>query len=534
MQFLDTIISAITTPIRILYYWGSQCVPGVKALGRLSLPMKWALVALLFCLINLIAAVLTDSSWNTTNSIRWIVFLVGSIVIPFLVFFFVKFLLMEEQSRFPELDRVWFDGLRESESKGIDLATTPIFLILGAKSRSEAKTMMELTDLDLPVSVPASGESLISFHAGSRGIFLFLNGCSCVSRMSFATGVSSVNKDLTRTNPLPHQQKRETLLADDASSFGMERSMSMHAEAPAMLSAEPRPVAAGSTMQLDDIQDVNEILMQPTGGRSLSSQDALECTDRLRHMCKLIKKSRGPVCPINGIVVAIPMDLVENSCGGLQVAIQKDLELLRSELKVRCSITSVITGMEQDEGFIEFTKRLPAQQITENRMGKGCQIWASPEMSRLDAISVHATGAFEDWIYTLFQKDDALKKSRNSKLFQLLVRVRGTFATNLRVVLSQGFGFDPTSQPWMAKEQFLFSGCYFVAAGTGPSQQAFVKSVFAKVLDQEGDLEWSPAAKRADRYYMFLANIAALVGMLALLTTIGVLIYYFNRTPVEP
>jgi hypothetical protein len=155
----------------------------------------------------------------------------------------------------------------------------------------------------------------------------------------------------------------------------------------------------------------------------------------------------------------------------------------------------------------------------------------APDAARLDAVAIHASATFEDWIYMLFQEEGALKKKHNSRLFLMLCRVRGAFAENLRSVLVRGFGFDPKIEGHLAFEQFLFGGCYFAATGPGASQQAFVKSVFAKALQQEGELEWAPNARRNDNFYHFLANLAALVGTLALLAIFGMLIYQFVVVP---
>ena len=183
--------------------------------------------------------------------------------------------------------------------------------------------------------------------------------------------------------------------------------------------------------------------------------------------------------------------------------------------------------MEIEEGFIELIKRLPPQKVSENRFGKGSDIWVSPETARLDAIAIHAIATFEDWIYMLFQEENALKKKHNSRLFSMLCRVRGEFSGNLRAVLTTGFGFDPKTQPNLAHEQFLFGGCYFGATGGTTNQQAFVKSVFAKTIQQDGELEWAPEARIRDSQYHFLANLAALIGTIAIIAIAVMLILYF-------
>jgi len=288
---------------------------------------------------------------------------------------------------------------------------------------------------------------------------------------------------------------------------------------------EPNPL--GGTMLLDESQDLNEIWKIVSTSKQLASQEIVDCEDRMRHICKLIKKARLPLCPINGIISTLRFELVESSSTHLQIAIQKDLAVLREEFQVRCPNTVLITGMEAEQGFIEMIKRLPPQQPTENRFGKGSELWVAPEAARLDAIAVHATATFEDWIYMLFQDANALKKKNNAHLFMMLCRVRGGFSDSLRSVLARGFGFDPKIEPQLAYEQFLFGGCYFAATGSAPNQQAFAKSVFGKAMQQEGELEWAPEARKTDSHFQFLANLAALMGTIALIAIVGMLVDKF-------
>jgi hypothetical protein len=221
----------------------------------------------------------------------------------------------------------------------------------------------------------------------------------------------------------------------------------------------------------------------------------------------------------------LPFELIEIAGPQIQVAAQKDLAVLREELLVRCSNTILITQLDKDDGFQELVKRVGEERSREFRFGKGSELWNAPEAARLDATAAHAVGAFEDWIYMLFQEENALKHRYNSRLFMLLCRIRGRFADNLRAVLSRGFGFDPLTEPYLAHEQFLFGGCYFAATGADPSRQAFVKSVFLKGLQQEGELEWAPEARRRDRQLQFAANLFALLGMVSLLAIAGMLIW---------
>ncbi len=525
MNFIQSLIDAITTPIRQLITWFVQCLPGMNAIARLSLPTKWSLLSLLF-LLMIWGAALVRHYFFDLGTRHWFeyevvpIFFVMSISI--FVYFFVLFLLKEQVSRYPELDRIWSDALDQSKDKSISISNTPLFLVLGSSNQRDVKTIAGSMGIDFPVDIQSSGAPPLTFHACRDAIFVFVNGCNCISRLATTSNCSTNEKSPSLIDGMQHSDVGGTI---DAT----------HLNAPP-LNAEPEnfsktihsePFSPGGTMLLDESVDMNELWKPASTSKILTSQEIVDNEDRLRHVCKLIKKARLPLCPINGIVTTLRFELVESSSAQLQVAIQKDLAVLREEFQVRCPNTVLITGMEEEEGFIEMIKRLPPQQPTENRFGKGSELWVAPEAARLDAIAVHATATFEDWIYMLFQEANALKKKNNARLFMMLCRVRGAFSVSLRSVLAQGFGFDPRLEPRLANEQFLFGGCYFAATGPVPNQQAFLKSVFAKVMQQEGELEWAPQARRQNGQYQFLANIAALVGTIALIAIAAMLIHKF-------
>jgi len=528
MNLIHSIINAITTPIRQLFQWFVQCLPGMKALGRWSIPIKWSLLTLIFLMMIWTAAYIKHRLdvkgriWDWNDWLIWFILPIPMVIgISIFVYYFVKLYLKEEGSRFPELDRIWSEGLEASAEKDIIMSQTPLFLVLGVSTYREVKSLTSLIEIDFPVQVPTGGSPPLAYYASEQGIFVFLNGCNCISRLSTSNSVAPSMTDPSSGSELLPTDIGGTI---QATHMAVPQFSTMQVPDAVQPNEHFQP---GGTMLLSEGQSLGEIWKSDTTSKVLTSNEIVDAEDRLRHVCGLIRKARLPLCPINGIVSTIPFDLIESSSAQLQIAIQKDLAILRQEFQVRCPNTVLVTGMENEEGFVELIKRIPAKKLSENRFGKGSDIWVSPEVARLDAIAIHATATFEDWIYMLFQEENALKKKHNSKLFSMLCRVRGVFSENLRSVLSRGFGFDPQTQPDLAHEQFLFGGCYFAATGATSTQQAFVKSVFAKTMQQEGELEWAPEARVRDNYYHAMANFAALIGTLALIAIAVMLILRF-------
>lgn len=512
-----------------------------------------ALMMFLFLLLLFIAGVVDYAIFSPNSApfqLYWFpaLFLLV-IIIPVIVYYLVQTWMIKEVSRFPEIDRIWEAGVAECSRHGIELTGVPVFLVLGSRDQRQSSQLMKASQLPLTVALPTQEDSDISFYANSEAVFLHLNGCNCLSRLSSApTSAAPAGPAASPTQWAAGGQPTGTI---DASMFG-QMAKPGATPAPASLgqtltegsfpAANPgafQPAAAGvgGTMLLPEGQGISDFLSSGGGSVAnvdvprvpqLSSQDIAERELKLRHVCKLLNRGRQPLCPINGLISLLPFDLVEIASTQIQAAVQKDLAILREELLVRCPNTVVVTQLDREEGFQELVKRVGEERAREFRFGKGSEAWNAPDAARLDATAAHAVGAFEDWIYMLFQEENALKHRYNSRLFILLCRVRGKFAENLRTILARGFGFDPLTESRLAYEQFLFSGCYFAAAGSDPSRQAFVKSIFLKCLQQEGELEWAPEARRRDQQLQFVANLMALIGMLSMLSIVGMLLWKYG------
>ena len=252
---------------------------------------------------------------------------------------------------------------------------------------------------------------------------------------------------------------------------------------------------------------------------------------RLNYVCSLLRTARRPVCPINGLMVVTPFPLIEAGSPHPQLALQNDLRVLRERLAVRCPAALLVSEMENVDGFLELVKRFGVDDARERRLGKGCEAWGDATVSRVDAVAAHAIGSFEDLIYLLFQSPETLRRRYNGKLVALLCRSRGIFAESLRSFARNAFGYDAQASPDLAHSHFLFTGCYFAATGGDEDHRAFSKAVFHKLVEQQGELEWTPKARREDNMLQTWANFFALIGMLALAAIIvGIILLFWNPT----
>jgi len=90
-------------------------------------------------------------------------------------------------------------------------------------------------------------------------------------------------------------------------------------------------------------------------------------------------------------------------------------------------------------------------------------------------------------------------------------------------IITTGFGQDSEKNP--SADSLLFSGCYFAATGDNDDQQAFVKGVFDKLVDEQEELEWSRAALAKHRRYQRLAYVGITLDVLLAASLAGMILY---------
>ena len=146
-------------------------------------------------------------------------------------------------------------------------------------------------------------------------------------------------------------------------------------------------------------------------------------------------------------------------------AVRDDLRTIQRILKVRCPVFAVFPEMEIDAGFPEFVG--PDVGGTCGRAAA-----ASPSRPRTpfsgDLVQrglIWMSGWFHGWILSLMA-DDLLNQAGNNQLFSLDLEFR-RYRKRLRSVLEAAFATHRETEP------VLFRGCYFMATGNNPGEQAF-------------------------------------------------------------
>lgn len=258
----------------------------------------------------------------------------------------------------------------------------------------------------------------------------------------------------------------------------------------------------------------------------VSHQYSTSCLQELQYLGQLVCRARQPLCAINGVLSLIQFESIHSSqteLEELQRAIRGDLETIRYAFQVRVPVSALVVGLEKERGFRELISRVGKERARSQRFGRRFDMQAVPEKDQLVALATHLCGVFEDWCYTLFREEHALTRPGNTRLYELLSKVRCGWKGRLGEILSGGFGCDTTKRGEVSSS--LFSGCYFAATGDTPDRQAFVRGVVEKMGEEQELIEWTAEALGANKRQNISANLGVFVA-LGLLASL-ILMYFF-------
>ena len=508
----------ILAPLRVIGRF-ARMVTSPRRLLDISLPARVAYLLAFFLVLCAILAyvafafsddVAARATWYHPSRIAIIIGLV--IAIPVVVYRALLLWLEGDPSDFPDIDEAWDAGVAALEENGLLLDELPIFLVLGADSPTQMDTLMGSVGWDLVVSGAPNGRAPLRWYGNDRCIVLACTGTGCLGSLNQggvggdAGAVSGSRSQIVGTLVPGGGGITDTALPTAATGG-----------APSAPQAGIRGTLVLGADSTEGHVDRDATVHGPTGqgGGSLSHRQAEEESARLRHVCRRLRRARQPLCPLNGLLVLFPLPVLKNilSAQDMPRAVRRDLATIHHETSLFSPVTVLVTGMEQEPGFSELVRRVGLDRAKAHRFGKGLQVGTRPSAENLEALTWHACGAFEDWVYSLFREPDGLNKPGNSKLYGLLCAVRREVQTRLQTVLLHGFSNDQTEDAESAPK--VFAGCYFAATGPSDDRQAFVKSVFEKMLDLEEEVEWSEMALvEDDRHYRASQVVMFLLGLL--------------------
>jgi hypothetical protein len=544
MSFLRQLLEMLTYPLRALISTPSRLFAGSKRLMGMSLPARVAWVVAVFLVIcvttTLIAFYYTQDrpfvqAKLTPTFILVVVILL--VVIPFVLYKALKLWLEGEISPFPDIDHAWKTGLAELQQHGIDLMETPLFLVLGSASEAQEKGLFNASGLSLNVKEFPKGPAALHWYANADGVYLVCTDAGCLSKAA-NLGRQAEEDDAARPGLVVPRAGGDALRGTIVAG-GPSPSMTSSAIIPSA-SISPPPAARSSgpsnirgTMVVGGAAGENDSYDSGVPSPKEKHIVRLDPNDialqerRLEYLCRLIRRARLPLSPLNGVLALLPFGLIGRSVpesNEVGRAAKRDTAVLARGLMVRCPVTALVAGMEEHHGFQELVRRVGRDRSAGQRFGKGFTLTNPPLPERMEALAAHACGAFEDWVYTLFREKGSLSKPGNTRLYSLLCKIRRDVQSRLANILAIGFGHE--AEESSQGESLFFGGCYFAATGETDDRQAFVKGVFDKLPEQQEELGWTDRALGEDQKYQFFSNLCLGLDTVLLL---GLVVLIVNK-----
>ena len=530
MRFLAIVKDALLAPLRMAMDPWKAMHGQVGSLSQLTVAGTAGLITFILMAATAVAAIiavlLTKRGLDIAN--WWPYYLAAillAILTPIVVYYAVRFWTQEAGERFPDIENAWKQGLEELHRRGFELERTPLYLVLGSESSLKDQYLLTAAELALEVShFPRERGSPLRFYAGADAIFVVLTHVGCLT-------------DLARSAAALTTKERVEVPVQGPSNRISASATCWPTEDESFIAAEDSGIRAGvgqggaanvvgyaGTLNVDD-----SVAVSSGGGAGEKSgrkqppklaAPSRETIDlerrRLAFLCRLVRGSRYPVCPINGALLLLPLNLIlaDDRDGALtQNAVQSDTAVMVRQFQMRFPVVILSTGWDEDLGFQEFVRRMGSEKAQNYRFGNRFGVGDPPLKDQLGAMCVLACRAFEDHIYKLFREPNALSKPGNRALYGLLCKVRRYLHPRLDRIVAEGLGCD---EPEEQDQLPLIAGCYFAAAGSHEDTRAFVVKSFQRLYqDTVEDLEWLPGAERANSFCYVLAYVGlALAGLL--------------------
>lgn len=458
--------------------------------------------------------------------VRWQTWILGPrlaviaallVIIPLVVYQALRVWLEGKPSPFPDIDKAWHAGLDELANRGISLDRTPLFLVLGSRTLDEEMRLLSAAGIDCQEHCVPRGPAPLHWFITEDAVWLACTDVGCLSvASSLADELRRARPSLKPKNLEAVQTFRATMMAgsmilgdDDAADGGGGVRGTL---------ASPGVSAGRGTMAFDAVESSEE-----QGPVSMPADKAALQKARLTHFCGLLRRARYPLAPLNGILTLLPYHLLQAGPWGGEVVAQaarSDVPVLIQELGIRCPLVAVVTGLEHQSGFRELIRRIGARAADTQRFGKGSDPWAEASREQMHALANQACGAFEDFIYSFFKKKGSSVDPGNKRLFGLLCQVRQGVEERLGEVLASGYAKGSAEG-----DALLVTGVYFSACGEEPGTQGFVRGVFDKLVEQQGELEWTDITFRRERRYAAWGQTLLIVNLVLIVTLLG-MIYY--------
>jgi len=553
-NLLTWLLTVITIPIRALLSLPARMLSGSRRLAGTSLPFQVALLMFIVLLISVPVIVFlywrmnrlgnADFLGAKLDGVFWVTTTVLVFLIPFVLYKALSLWLEGPASPFGDIDQAWNAGLRELQRKGLDLRQIPLFLVVGSTSEQQEQSIFQAAGVDFLVTGAPQGNASLHWYARPEAVYVVASRASCLSGL--ARNIADAPSPAADDRPVaPGGTQGVHDLRQTIPVGGMSRPVRPD-PAETVAPVRPQDESPPAIQKFDDLRGTivpsTVTHLRPQAGRSPVGRSIQRDKNffqkerkRFAWLCRLIRRSRLPYAPINGVLALLPFSYVQSSESGvrnlLSDNLRDDLEEVLASLMIRCPVTVLVTDLDEDPGFLEFVGRMVGrgglESVKERRFGSSFPLEIPVTPDRAQRLAAILGAAFEGFVYDFFHDEESvLRATKNTSLYAFLSKIRRS-VKNLGTIFGSFCSLYPQGShaAQASPEVIFFAGCYFAGTGRTNDRQVFVKRVLERPIDEQEKLEWTTPALREDSRYQWLGLMISAVDTVLLLgfVVVGVL-----------
>lgn len=427
---------------------------------------------------------------------------------------------------YPDLDEAWDAILESLQRAGIGIADTPVFVVIG-----ELPAGFEPLFRALPRGVTVAGgtpsESAVRVFANSDAIYVTLSGATLLGvqeagdivDLTSTAGTDGGGQSVGGAASIGIGQSvgfgggGESIGGGGSISGSLGASMAGGSALRKIQRIIQKAKQEGRDLSDDEKDQIRELSVQsaqtpvaPTPQRKAAPLSVLqnpelvgEAEARLSYICQRIAACRWPLCPINGLILAVPVSALENENRAVQwgAVARQDLSVIENTLKLQFPVFALLGGVELLPGGAAFFDLFAAEKGNQ-RLGKGFPLNPSGGPAEVgDAIASTAGwvlgGLLPYWAlrYTRVtgQPTDTDDNAGAVRFIEAIGRRGPPFGRLL-------------TQAIMGDRPPTFGGCYLVVGSVrDPNEAKFARDFFKKVEGAQAAVAWTDDAYAADASY---------------------------------
>lgn len=508
----------------LLFGWVSYLFPHVRSATAGGIPpaVRWLLHGLIVALIVGVGYYLNNHERIRVDTmIRWPIWakpwwvsIFGLLLYAaaWLIWFISQLPAEALESDYPAVDAAWAEALRALDREGIRLTEVPLFLVLGRPEAAEEYLFRAGLSPLLVRQAPADPQAPLHVYANRDAVFVTCAGASLLGRQAANFALEGLSdRDDSPSMVLDPNDDEGSIQITIMPLGKKEREVKKFV----------LPGRNGAIRTLEK-RFVRRAMGLP-GPKPMSERDREWLSGALAHLCRLLTRDRRPECPLNGLLLLLPLGATDTRQDAQDTAhlLQRDLATVRATLRLHFPTFALLCDLESFPGFRDFITR---QKSKSARVGQrfplSSVVQGLGELEALgQALRHYCQTDLRGLVYPLFEVDDggvpaeaaapaaaaapgpapagaappgeAVDHDRlNRNLYLWLDEMRQR-KENLSTLLVESF--KHTGGP------LLFGGCYLAATGAEESEQAFVKAVFKRLIDSQSYVAWTDEALRHDQ-----------------------------------